>query len=58
MCGYAVIADPYNGMVAAISAQCCTAASGVAFIAWLIGIVKIGAAGALKQITGSGRLIA
>ncbi|MNE86010.1 hypothetical protein D3C80_1830660 [compost metagenome] len=47
-----------NGVLAAKTFKGGATAAGIAFIAGLIGVVKIGAAGALKQVTGGGGLIA
>ncbi|MNC66060.1 hypothetical protein D3C75_1164170 [compost metagenome] len=58
MGGNARLADAHHGMLTAKAFQRRAAAAGQAFIARLVGVVKIGAASALQKIARRGGLIA
>ena len=58
MRGDAGVAHAHDRMLAAEPADRGTAAAGLAFVARLVGVVEIGAAGALEQIARGRRLVA
>jgi hypothetical protein len=47
-----------DGMLARVAADGRTAAARIALVAGLVGVVEVGAAGALQQVAGGGRLVA
>lgn len=58
MGGDACLAHAHDRMLAAESTDCRAAATGLAFVARLVGVVEIGATGALEQIARGRRLVA
>ena len=56
--GDAGSADADDGVLAAETVECGAAGAGGAFVAWLVGIVKVGAAGALEEIACGGGHVA